>query len=86
MQKEEVKQVIKRTFEGQVVSAAMKKTIVVRVETMKLHPKYNKSYKVSKKYLVHDEKGEAKPGNIVSFVECRPLSKNKRWRLDAVIK
>lgn len=68
------------------VSAAMQKTIVVRIDTMKLHTKYNKYYKVSKKYLVHDEKGEAKSGNLVKFVECRPLSKNKRWRLVEVLK
>jgi len=83
---ETTKQPTKRKFEGQVVSAAMKKTIVVRVEAMKMHPKYNKSYKVSRKYLVHDEKGAAKIGDEVSFVECRPLSKNKRWRLEEVLK
>jgi len=82
----EKKQVNARKFEGQVVSASMKKTAVVKVEAMKLHGKYNKYYKVSKNYLVHDEKGEAKPGDRVSFVECRPLSKNKRWRLVRIIK
>ncbi len=74
-------QVNKRKFEGQVVSVAMAKTIVVRVDTMKLHPKYNKSYKVSNKYAVHDEKGEAKLGDKVIFVESRPISKTKKWRL-----
>ncbi|MFA5062365.1 MAG: 30S ribosomal protein S17 [Patescibacteria group bacterium] len=82
----EKKQINPRKFEGQVVSAAMKKTIAVRVDAMKLHEKYNKSYKVSRKYLVHDEKSEAKLGDIVSFVECRPLSKTKRWRLVEVLK
>jgi len=74
-------QVNKRKFEGQVVSAAMTKTVVVRVDTMKLHPKYNKSYKVSNKYHVHDEKSEAKVGDKVVFVESRPISKTKKWRL-----
>ena len=74
-------QVNKRKFEGQVVSAAMTKTIVVRVDTMKLNSKYNKNYKVSSKYHVHDERGEAKVGDKVVFVETRPLSKTKRWRL-----
>lgn len=76
----------KRQFEGQVVSTAMAKTIVVRVDTMKLHPKYNKSYQVSNKYAVHDEKSEAKLGDTVIFVESRPISKTKKWRLVKVIK
>lgn len=76
----------KRQFTGQVVSAAMTKTIVVRVDTMKLHPKYNKNYKVSNKYAVHDEKGEAKLGDMVVFVESRPISKTKKWRLIEVKK
>ena len=75
------KQINKRKFEGQVVSVKMNKTIVVKVDTMKFHPKYNKSYKVSKKYPVHDENGVAKFGDAVTFVETRPISKTKRWRL-----
>lgn len=79
-------EVSKREFEGQVVSAVMKKTVIVRVDRMKLNQKYNKSYKVSKKYAVHDEKGEAKLGDKVVFAECRPLSKTKKWRLVQVVK
>ena len=71
----------KREFIGEVVSVGMNKTVAVKVDTKKLHPKYQKQYLVSKKYLVHDEKGQAKLGERVSFVGCRPLSKNKRWRL-----
>lgn len=78
--------VIKRQFEGQVVSAAMNKTVVVRVDSMKLNSKYGKSYKVSAKYHVHDEKSEAKVGDKVVFVETRPISKTKKWRLVEVIK
>lgn len=70
-----------RRFRGTVVSNAMQKTIVVRVDGHKRHPKYNKSYRVSEKFHVHDETGVAKPGDVVEFVECRPLSKTKRWRL-----
>lgn len=70
-----------RRFRGTVVSNAMQKTIVVRVDDLKRHPKYNKSYRVSEKFHVHDEKGVAKPGDTVEFIECRPLSKTKRWRL-----
>ena len=76
----------KRKFEGQVVSVAMNKTIIVRVDTMKLHAKYNKSYKVSNRYPVHDEKSEAKMGDTVVFAESRPISKTKKWRLVQVIK
>ena len=80
---EKVQSVVKhaRRFRGTVVSNAMQKTIVVRVDDLKRHPKYNKSYRVSEKFHVHDEKGVAKPGDTVEFIECRPLSKTKRWRL-----
>ena len=77
---------IYRTFTGLVTSVAMAKTITVRVDTMKLNAKYQKKFKVSRKYHVHDEKGEAKSGDQVKFVECRPISKTKRWRLVEVIK
>lgn len=74
-----------RTFTGTVISAAMNKTIVVRVDTMKMNEKYQKKFRVSKKYHVHDEKGAAKVGERVSFVECRPMSKTKRWRLTNIV-
>jgi small subunit ribosomal protein S17 len=74
-----------RTFTGIVTSTAMNKTITAKVEEMKLNEKYQKKFKVSKKYHVHDEKGEAKVGDTVNFVECRPLSKTKRWRLQSVV-
>ncbi|TSC55494.1 MAG: small subunit ribosomal protein S17 [Parcubacteria group bacterium Gr01-1014_18] len=72
---------IERVFSGKVVSAKMAKTIVVVVEESKVHPKYHKSYKVSRKYKVHDEKNVSKVGDTVSFMECRPLSRWKRWTL-----
>ena len=74
------KSVIKKTFQGVVTSDAMDKTIVVKVENVKIHPKYKKRFTVSKKYKVHDEKNKFKIGDAVKFVECRPLSKDKRWR------
>lgn len=74
---------IVRTFQGEVVSAKMAKTVVVRVDTMKQHSKYNKRYTVSAQYKVHDEHGTCKVGDTVTFVECRPLSKDKRYRLIA---
>jgi len=70
-----------RKFKGTVVSDKMQKTIVVRVDSFKMHPQLKKRYRVSKKYKVHDEKSQYKMGEIVEFVECRPLSKNKRWRV-----
>ncbi len=73
--------VIHRRFTGVVVSDKSDKTIVVRVESVKKHPKYQKRYTVSQKYKVHDEKNEFKTGDKVSFVECRPLSRDKRWRV-----
>jgi small subunit ribosomal protein S17 len=71
----------KRSFSGVVASDKMDKTIVVTVETVKIHPKYKKRYSESKRYKVHDEKNQYKEGDKVSFVECRPLSKDKRWRV-----
>lgn len=78
------KKTIKRKFEGEVVSDAREKTISVLVKTAKMHPKYKKQYITSKKYAVHDEKGRAKKGDVVSFIECRPISKTKRWTLLSV--
>ncbi len=72
---------ITRTFKGVVVSDKMEKTIVVRVDRVKAHPKYKKRYIVSKNYKVHDEKNKFKIGDKVVFAECRPLSKDKRWRV-----
>lgn len=73
--------VISRKFTGEVVSDKNDKTIVVKVESVKKHPKYQKRYVVSRRYKVHDEKNEYKVGDKVSFIECRPLSKDKRWRV-----
>lgn len=73
--------IIRKKFSGVVVSDKSDKTIVVKVDTVKIHPKYKKRYTVSRKYKVHDEKNEFKTGDKVSFVECRPLSRDKRWRI-----
>lgn len=78
---EEKKNVIKKKFHGIVVSDKMNKTIVVKVDRVKIHPKYKKRYTVSKKYKVHDEKEQFKIDDKVTFIECRPLSKDKRWRV-----
>ncbi len=72
---------MKRRFKGVVKSDKMDKTIVVTVESVKIHEKYKKRYASRKNYKVHDEKNQYKEGDTVSFVECRPLSKDKRWRV-----
>jgi small subunit ribosomal protein S17 len=75
------KKITKRKFSGVVISDKMDKTIVVKVETVKRDLKYKKRYFVSKKYKVHDENNQFKEGDKVKFVECRPLSKDKKWRV-----
>jgi len=75
------KVVLKKKFIGTVLSNKMDKTITVRVDKVKIHPKYKKRYTVSKKYKVHDEKNQYNIDDKVSFEECRPISKDKRWRV-----
>lgn len=72
-----------RTKKGTVVSKSGEKTIVVEVHTYRAHPKYKKRYRVSKKFHAHDEKNEAKVGDTVTIYETTPLSKLKRWTLEA---
>ena len=67
--------------EGLVVSNKMDKTVVVAVETRKVHRLYKKAIKVTKKYKVHDENNACKIGDKVKIVETRPLSKEKSWRV-----
>lgn len=67
--------------EGTVVSTKMEKTVVVAVSRMSRHSTYGKFVRVTKKYQVHDERSEAKVGDRVKIVECRPMSKLKNWRL-----
>jgi len=71
----------KKRLIGKVISDKMQKTITVLVERWKVHPKYKRRFKVRKKYHAHDEKEEAKIGDIVMIEESRPLSKTKKWRL-----
>ena len=71
----------KRQLIGTVISDKMQKTVVVEVERWKKFPKYNRKFKFHKKYKAHDEKGEYKVGDKVLIEECRPISKEKRWRV-----
>lgn len=76
-----IQQTTRRTLKGMVVSDKMAKTIVVRVDRTMVHPKYGKRYVRSQKYHVHDENNVHHVGDIISFQECRPYSKTKRWRV-----
>jgi small subunit ribosomal protein S17 len=74
-----------KVFTGTVVSNQNDKTITVLVTTYKKHPIYNKRVISSKKFRAHDEKNEAKTGDVVKIVECRPLSATKRFRLVEIV-
>ncbi len=73
------KEKIIRKLQGEIVSDKSDKMIVVLVTRVKIHPKYGKRYKVSKKFHVHDPKNQYKVGEIVEFKEIRPISKTKKW-------
>ena len=70
---------------GVVVSSAMDKTIVVKVESVKAHPRYKKVVRRATKFHAHDEGNAAKVGDVVRIVESRPLSKTKHWRLAEIV-
>jgi small subunit ribosomal protein S17 len=74
-----------RILSGVVTSAKPDKTIVVSVQTRKTHPIYKKQYSVSKKFMAHDEKNEAREGDKVQITESRPLSARKRWTLTKIV-
>ena len=76
----------KKTLTGTVVSNKMDKTAVIKVERRFSHPTLKKVVKTTKRYMVHDEKNECQPGDLVSVCETRPLSKHKRWRLIEILK
>jgi small subunit ribosomal protein S17 len=71
---------------GVVVSSKMQKSIVVAVERQVRHGLYGKTERRTSKFMVHDEKGVAKVGDIVAIVETRPLSRRKRWALERVVR
>ena len=76
-----VKEKKTKIFKGVVVSDKMDKTRVILVGRIKTNLKYKKQYKISKKYKVHDEKNSTNIGDRVEFIACRPISKDKRWRI-----
>jgi small subunit ribosomal protein S17 len=75
----------RRVKQGRVASDKMDKTIVVVTETRVPHPTYGKIVRKSTRFKAHDEQNEAKVGDIVRIMECRPLSRDKRWRLVEIV-
>ncbi len=75
----------KRMLTGKVVSEKMNKTIVVQISSRKLHRLYKKYLTVSKRLKAHDENNDAHLGDTVRVIEARPISKEKRWRLDEIV-
>jgi small subunit ribosomal protein S17 len=82
---EDLQRGIRKSRQGVVVSDKMEKTIVVQVNTLKSHPLYGRTMKRSTRFQAHDENGEAGIGDTVEIMECRPISKNKNWRLLKVV-
>ena len=74
-----------RTLTGRVVSNKMNKTIAVEIERLVKHPRYGKYIRRTTKLLAHDETNQSREGDTVTITECRPLSRNKSWRLVAVL-
>lgn len=66
---------------GIVISDKMDKTIVVQVSRLKKHSKYKKYYKIDKKYKVHDPKNKFKVGDKIEFIDCKPISKGKKFKI-----
>ncbi len=75
----------RKVREGLVVSDKMDKTVVVAVETRKIHPLYKKAIRIVRKYKAHDESNASRIGDKVKIVETRPLSKEKRWRVVEIL-
>ena len=75
----------RKSREGVVVSDAMQKTRVVKIERVFRHPRYQRVVRVAKKLKAHDETNESKVGDRVLIEETRPLSKEKRWRIRSIV-
>jgi len=76
----------RKVLVGTVVSDKMQKTIVVKVDRRVRHPLYKKYVVRSTRFKVHDEKNEAKTGDLVALIESRPLSREKRWVLQSIVR
>ncbi len=76
----------RKRLTGRVVSDKMDKTVVVRVERLVRHPRYGKVLRRAKKYKAHDEENACRVGDVVRIIEFRPLSREKRWAVDEILK
>lgn len=76
----------RRRLLGRVTSDKMDKTVVVAVDRTMRHPLYRKVVRTTKKYMAHDEENKCEVGDIVRIVESRPISKNKRWVVQEIVK
>ncbi|HTU71097.1 MAG TPA: 30S ribosomal protein S17 [Candidatus Baltobacteraceae bacterium] len=85
MEQRNERAVARRVKQGRVASDKMDKTIVVVTETRVPHPTYGKIVRKSTRFKAHDEQNQAKIGDIVRIMECRPLSRDKRWRLVEIV-
>lgn len=79
------KQAHKRIVQGEVVSKAGEKSVTILVERKVVHPKYRKIVKRFKKYTIHDEANAAKVGDVITAIECKPISKNKAFKLRDIV-
>lgn len=75
----------RKTRVGKVVSEKMDKTVIVSIERLVKHPQYKRYVRRRKKYAIHDQENQCHVGDVIRFMETRPLSKTKRWRLVEVI-
>ncbi|GAA7269704.1 30S ribosomal protein S17 [Helicobacter pylori] len=79
------KEPLKRVIQGKVVSKAGDKSVVILVERKVVHPKYRKIVKRFKKYTIHDESNSVKVGDVISAIECKPISKTKTFNLQNIV-
>ena len=84
-QPEAIERAMRKVRVGTVISDKMDKTVVVRVQTLKEHPRYKKHVQQSTRFKAHDEQNQCKVGDRVRIMETRPLSHNKRWRVVAIV-
>ncbi|NQU99929.1 MAG: 30S ribosomal protein S17 [Parcubacteria group bacterium] len=85
MEAKKAKKII-RSLEGKVVSNKTDKTVIVAVDTFRTHRIYKKRFRITKRYKAHDEKNEYKEGDKITIRECRPLSRDKRWKVVGIVK
>ena len=85
VQNTEARQSRRKTRQGRVVSEKMEKTVVVAIESRVRHPLYGRIVRRTKKFKAHDETNQYHVGDLVEIVECRPLSRDKTWRVSRLI-